>query len=473
MTGSRFGNWLLQDELGRGAAGVVYRATAFEERPGEPKTAAVKVLDARFSRDTAFVERFPGEMLSLHRLTHPNIARFHDAGVQAGLVYYAQELADGTDLATRVKAEGPLDWTTCVFRVAVQAARALKHAHHRSILHRDLKPSNLILDTVGTLKVTDFGVAKFLVTPPLALPVEAMGSVCYAAPEHFTGKPLTRRSDLYALGGVLYTLVCGRPPFVAATAAEYMHRHCYMLPDRPINFVPKLPVEVDELICNLMMKDPARRYASAAALLEDLEHVRGKLERKGDRVYLPPDIVDPTGQHAPLDLNATSPALAANDDGRRRERIVRGITLLAGFLLVVGIIGYALFRPKPSAEELWTAAQPLVTSDNPDDWDKAREEFLDKLERWHPEAYQNEIKEIKRRISDRRELKRALNAGQQIQIGSEAERLYRRGLAHLQTGDPDAAREVWTKLIEEFRETASESRFVTLAETGIRILDKR
>src|SRR5262245_15218232 len=168
MTGTRMGNWRLEAELGRGPGGAVFRARALDPKPGEADVAAVKVLDAALGRDPAFLERFPGEMLALRRLTHPNLARFYDAGVQAGLAWYASELAPGQDLAATLKAhaktaaEPGLNWTTSVFRIAVQAARALKHAHHRSILHRDLKPSNLMLAGDGTLKVTDFGVAKVL-----------------------------------------------------------------------------------------------------------------------------------------------------------------------------------------------------------------------------------------------------------------------------------------------------------------------
>lgn len=466
MVGMRFGNWMLQEELGRGASGVVYRAQAFEAKSNEPTRAAVKVLNAGFSRDAGFGDRFPGEMLGLHRLTHPNLARFYDSGVQAGLVYYASELAPGLDLARLLKEHGPYDWATGAFRVAVQAARALKHAHHRSILHRDLKPSNLVLFDDGTLKVTDFGVAKMFNIPPLALPAEPMGSICYAAPEHFTGKPLTRRSDLYALGGVIYTLVCGRPPFHAATSAEYMHKHCYMLPDRPINFVPKLPVEVDELICSLLMKDPARRPASAAALLDELERLRGRLERKGEKVFLPPDMIDPTGLHAPLET--LPPATADNDTHRKSERLLRAAFLLAAFVVVVGVILFAFFRPRPSAEQLWGKAQPLLQSDSPDDWDRAREQYLDPLERWHPGAYRTEVDSVKQRIYDHRELKRAVAAGNTVKIGSEAERRYRRGLAFMQNGDTAAAREAWTALIMDFPD---EKRWVSLAGDGLKLLE--
>lgn len=467
MIGARFGNWILREELGRGTRGTVWRADAFEVREGEPATAAVKVLDFSLAREPTFQQRFPGELLALHRLTHPNLARFYDAGVQSGLVYYAAELAPGRDLAALLRDKTDLPWQRIFFRIAVQAARALKHAHHRSILHRDLKPANFILAEDGLLKITDFGVAKAFGEPPLALPAEPMGTACYLAPEHFTGKPLTRRSDLYALGGVLYTLVCGRPPFHASTAAEYMHKHCYMLPDRPMHFVPRLPVEIDELICALLAKDPARRPATAAAVLDDLEKMQTRLERKGETVLGPPQMIDPTGIHAPLDFAAVKPLRAENDSTRRRERMLRAGLLTLLFALVAGAILFAFLRPRPSAEALWSRAAELIASENPDDWDTARDDYLAKLERWHPEAYVAEREAARRSILDRRELRRAILAGENASPTSAAERLYRRGLAFAQIGERESARQEWSRLIAEHATDPAERRWVTLAEIGL------
>lgn len=473
MLGSRVGNWLLEAELGRGTFGAVYRARALEIREGEPATAAVKVLDAAISREPAFQERFPGEMLALRRLTHPNIARYYDAGVHAGIVYYAAELVPGRDLAA-ILAEAPqgLGWAA-VHRIVLQAARALKHAHHRSILHRELKPANLILCDDGTLKVTGFGVAKVLNVPAMSLPPAAMGAICFLAPEHFTGKPITRRSDLYSLGAVLYALVCGQPPFRAGTAAEFMHKHCYMLPDRPINFVPNLPPDVDELICTLISKDPSRRPASAAALLDDLDRLRGRLERRGERVLPPPDVEDPTGTHAPLAPQST--LVAVKDPPRQRSRAnVLQVALLLGMLaIVIGLILYAFFRPRPGAEELWNAAQPLLASDNPADWDRARDEYLEPLERWHPEAFRDELAAAKQRLADQREIVRALRAAENIEAGSEAERLYRRGLALAQNGEMIQARSVWQALAAVYAHSPADQRWVRLAEFGVRFADAR
>ena len=164
----------------------------------------------------------------------------------------------------------------------------------------------MILAPDGSLKVTDFGVAKAFNLSPLSLPADAWGTAGFVAPEYFTGKPFTRRSDLYALGGLLYCLVTGRPPYPAGTLAELMHKHCYVLPDRPAQFVPKIPPELDDLICDLLAKDPGRRSGSAAAVLADLDAVRGRVERKGETVPWPADPGD-TAMHAALAETSPGP----------------------------------------------------------------------------------------------------------------------------------------------------------------------
>jgi hypothetical protein len=428
MNGTRIGNWVIETEIGRGGMGTVYRARAADPTGDQPAVAAVKLLTHPLTRETAFQSRFTAEMLGLRRLTHPNIARLYECGVHAGLAYYAAEYVAGTDCGTLLKqrekaADAPgLGWREEVLSIAAQAARALKHGHHRSLLHRDLKPSNLLLTHDGHLKVTDFGVAKVYNLSPLALPADPTGTAGYLAPEHFTGKPLTRRSDLYALGGVLYTLLTGRPPFAAATAAEFMHKHCYMLPDRPANFIPKLPPEVDELVCELLAKDPGRRPASAAAFLEDLDRVRGKLERKGERIVVPPDPGDPTGTHAALtDAAAAGGSAAAATD--RRERLLKAAGLGTLLLLAVGVILFVFFRPRPPADELWAAAQPLLQSEDPNDWDKAIDDYLDPLARWHPNEYADEVKAERARIAARKEIHRIIVQGAKERYATEGERL--------------------------------------------------
>src|SRR5438874_413607 len=252
MIGARVGNWYLEAELARGPHGAVYKARGFDD---PDRRAAVKVLTNPTARDPAFLQRFPAEMLALQRLDHPNVAKYYDSGVHGGLPYFAAELVEGTDGA-RLLEGGRRPWRV-VLALAVQAARALKHGHNRNVLHRDLKPAHLMLAADGTLKVLGFGLAR--VVPPALGPVPVIGSAAYLPPETASGKPPTRRSDFYSLGGVLYTLLTGRPPFAAATLVELTHKQCYALPERPGMIVPDLPPEFDEFVCTLLDKNPSRR----------------------------------------------------------------------------------------------------------------------------------------------------------------------------------------------------------------------
>ena len=468
MTGTRLGSWLLGVKLGRGPLGTTFRAvsTTYSTR-----TAAVKVLTHPTAATPEFLARFPGEMLALKRLTHPNIAELYDSGVHAGLAYYASELVPGTDVATLVKAgkkgdEPGLGWKETVLSVAAQTARALRHAHHRSILHRDLKPSNLILTPDGTLKVTDFGVAKVFGLSPLTLAPDAYGTAGYLAPEFFTGRPLTRKSDLYALGGLLYLLLTGRPPYTAATTAEFLHKHCYVLPDRPLQFVSKLLPEFDELVCVLLSKDPNRRPASAVAVLDELDQIRGKAERKGEKVTWPPD-----------PGTATMPALGDVDPTAARDEWDRPLPLLsrpsvvlplfAAFVLIVLTIW---FWPRPSADELIAAARPLVASTDPDDWDTAEDKYLTPLASRYPDQFADEVKAARTRIRDLKRMQRAVGDGKKAAFESDAERRYARGLAFAQVGDLPAAKGEWEAVIAAGPESA---RWVKLATAALAELEKK
>ena len=471
MTGTRLGGWLLGDELGRGLLGTTFRATATAD---PSRTAAVKVLTHPAASTPEFLARFPGEMLPLKRLSHPNLATYYDFGVQANLAYYATEWVDGTDIGTLVKArksgdEPGLGWKEVVLSVAAQAARALRHGHHRSILHRDLKPSNLILTADGTLKVTDFGVGKVLAVSPLTLPPDPFGSAGFLAPEHFTGKQLSRRSDLYALGGVLYLLLTGRPPYTAATTAEFLHKHCYVLPDRPIQFVPKLLPEFDDLVCALLSKDPGRRPASAVAVLDELNQIRGKTERKGERVTWPPEV----GTETMPALADDAPGPADSDTWERPVPLLsRPSIVLPLFLAFAAVVLLLWFWPRPSAEELIAGARPLLKSDDPDDWDAAEDQYLTPLATRYPDQFADEVRAARVRVRDLKKLKRAVGDGKVVAFESDAERRYARGLALMQVGDTDAAKEEW-RAVRAFAGVESAARWVALAEVALAEIEKK
>lgn len=443
---------------------MVYQARGYDD-PG--RRAAVKVFTAAAARDPALAQRFAAEMLPVQRLDHANIARFYDSGIHAGLPYTACEWVDGQDLA-RLLETGRRPWRE-VLSVAVQAARALKHAHNRNVLHRDLRPGHLMLTADGTLKLLAFGVARVL--PPVpAGPLTPLGPAAFQPPETANGKPYTRRSDFYALGAVLYALATGRPPFAAASWVELLHKQCYTLPERPALLVPDLPAELDELICVLLDKNPARRPATAAHLLDELERIRGKLERKGERLDWPAKLTPDTAE-APA-LTEPADATVPPDRGPGRPLLKRPLVVVPLFLAVVAALVFAFTRPKSSADELFAAAQPLLASDNPDDWERAFEYYLDPLAWRYPDRYTEEIMAARQRLRDHRELKRALAEGAKADPRSVAERAYWRGLRLAQVGEMMAARRVWSALVQAFAAVPSESRWVELARVGLAALDR-
>jgi hypothetical protein len=461
MIGARVGNWYVETEIGHGPLGVVYRARGFDD---PERRAAVKVFTE--ARDPAAVQRFTAELLPLQRLDHANIARTLDSGIHGGLAFVASELVDGTDCAKLLEA-GRRPWRE-VLSVAVQAARALKHAHNRNVLHRDLKPAHLVLTPDGTLKVLAFGIAKVFPPPPSHVP--AIGSSAYLPPETASGKPLTRRSDLYSLGGVLYTLVTGRPPFAANSVVELMHKQCYTLPERPAMLVPDLPPELDEFICVLLDKNPTRRPANAAAVIEELERLRGKLERKGEKLAWPAKLTPDTAETPALPALLGGTGDGHESEPEARPLLKRPLVVIPLFLLAVAALVLPFAWPSKSAEELFTAAQPLLASDDPDDWDAAFEKYLDPLARKYPDRYKEEIAAARAKARDVRDLRRAVADGAKPESRSAAERAYLRGLRLARDGETAEARAAWEGVVQTFGPVEAERRWVDLARAGLKLL---
>ena len=453
---------MLGAELGRGPAGVVYRAESAAD-PG--RAAAVKLFTHPAALAPGVGAKFPADFLGLKRLGHPNIVAYYDAGVHDGRPWFAAELVAGTDAGALVKArvkkpgEPGLAWADDVLRIAVQVARALKHGHHRSLLHRSLKPSNLLVTPDGVVKVTDYGMAKLVPIPVADLPVDPWGTAGFLAPEQFTGKPLTRKSDLYALGGVLYALVTGRPPFPAASIAEFVHKHCYTLPDRPASFAPDMPADLDDLICLLLAKDPNRRPASPAAVIDELEQIKAKVERKGHRIAWPADPGDGSG---PLPALTDAAESWTDSPSRDRPLMARPLVVLPLFALLVAVAATLYFSPKPTADELYAAAQPLVASADPADWDRAAE-YLDPLSTRFPDAYPAEVAAARITLQDKRQLRRALGDAAKARPGSPAEFAYLRGLKLAEAGDTAGARREWERVGKVFGPVGAERRWVALA----------
>ncbi|MFJ7194843.1 MULTISPECIES: serine/threonine-protein kinase [unclassified Streptomyces] len=256
--------YLLEEPLGRGATGTVWRArqreTAGAEAAvaGEPgETVAIKVLKEELANDADVVMRFLRERSVLLRLTHENIVRTRDLVVEGDLLALVMDLVDGPDLHRYLRENGPLTPVAAALLTA-QIADALAASHADGVVHRDLKPANVLLDERdGRMHpmLTDFGIARLADSPGLTRTHEFVGTPAYVAPESAEGRPQTSAVDIYGAGILLYELVTGRPPFAGATALEVLHRHLSEEPRRPST----VPAPLWTVIERCLSKDPDRR----------------------------------------------------------------------------------------------------------------------------------------------------------------------------------------------------------------------
>ena len=243
--------------VGRGGMGEVYRADDLELG----QAVALKFLPKGMLGDQAALERFRGEVRNARQIAHPNVCRVYDIGEHEGRTFLSMEYIDGEDLASLLRRIGRLP-AAKANELAQQICAGLAAAHSRQILHRDLKPSNILVDGRGHAHITDFGLAVRTSDDT----GESVGTPAYMAPEQFRGDPATPRTDLYALGLVLYELYTGKRPFEGASFSECRQQHLTAVPQPPGEKVRDLEPGVEAIILRCLEKDPAKRPASAVAV---------------------------------------------------------------------------------------------------------------------------------------------------------------------------------------------------------------
>jgi serine/threonine-protein kinase len=472
MIGTQLGRWVVDRELGKGAMGSVYHAYAADD---SAEVRAIKVLSADLLRNPDARQRFNRETDVLCNLDHPNIVRFDGAGSDGETLYYVMEYIAGPDCETRARQVVRWPWSE-VLDLAIQVTKGLKYAHDQGVVHRDLKPANILLQPNGSTfeaKIADFGVARFFSQGNLTGSGQFIGTALYMAPEQAAGKPATKKSDFYSLGCVLYTLLTGRPPFNGNSIAELVHKHQFIQPERPSRLLVDLPHDVDEIIMQMLSKDPSQRPGDGSVLLKRLESIRGKLVRKHnltDTAFRQPGSKPELnlGTWPPSEENVTS----ASPEPSPVSKLIRGGILLVGVMVCVGLIVFAFNRPKTTAEELFARAEPLMKSDNPADWDKAWKDYLEPLTQRYPDhAHKAEVEAFRQMMDDWARQRRVAGRGNQRTKTSEAQRFYELGLSKIQAGDTDGGRKIWKSLTESFGEVVSERRWVLLAERGLTDID--
>jgi serine/threonine-protein kinase len=267
--GTTFNGYRITSVLGRGGMSVVYAA----EHLRLGRTVALKVLSQSLAADETFRERFSRESQLAASLDHPNIVPIYDAGEAEGFFYIAMRHVEGSDLGTLIEREGPLSLGQTLFYIE-QVASALDQAHEQGLIHRDVKPANvLIARPSDRVFLTDFGIVKQLSTKGLTKPAFFLGTYEYSAPEQIEGKDVDRRTDLYALGCILYECLSAEPPFKGDTESSLIKAHLSDPPPRLAEKRPDVPLAVTDIILTAMAKRKEDRYPTCGELVRTLRAV--------------------------------------------------------------------------------------------------------------------------------------------------------------------------------------------------------
>ncbi|GGV09348.1 Stk1 family PASTA domain-containing Ser/Thr kinase [Lactobacillus acetotolerans] len=269
------------DTLGEGGMANVYLAEDIILQ----RKVAVKILRLDLQKEPQTLARFQREALATSELSHPNIVSVLDVGTDHGLPYMVMEYVDGPNLEEYIQKKSPLDLHE-VIRIMDQILSAMTLAHKHNVIHRDLKPQNVLMDKKGNIKIADFGIAVALNQSSITQTNSAMGSVHYMSPEQTRGGLVTKQSDIYSLGIILYELITGKVPFNGDTPVAIALKHA----QEPIPSIrkkdPKVPQALENVVLKATAKDPRDRYASAQGMKADLDTSLDP-SRKDEPVFVP------------------------------------------------------------------------------------------------------------------------------------------------------------------------------------------
>lgn len=341
------GRYEIHELLGVGGMAYVYKAYDNIEK----RWVAIKILKEELAGNSDFLRRFRNESKAIAVLSHPNIVKVYDVSFGDRIQYIVMEYIDGITLKQYIEQQGEIKWREALY-FTVQILRALQHAHEKGIIHRDIKPQNIMLLEDGTIKVTDFGIARFSQAETQTMTDKAIGSVHYIAPEQARGGYINDKADIYSVGVMLYEMLTGQLPFVADNAVSVAIMQMQAEPTPPSRINPSIPKGLEEITMHAMEKNPAQRFPSAADMLEDVERFRRNPEivfhygEQVDRAYAgtSADIYGNVQQNAaPQKYNDNyeyEEEYVRSQNSNRASKIILGIVAAVVFVAVIVGIGY-------------------------------------------------------------------------------------------------------------------------------------
>ena len=330
------GRYEIHELIGVGGMAYVYKA--YDRVEG--RWVAIKILKEEFSNNSDFLRRFRNESKAIAVLNHPNIVKVYDVSFGDQIQYIVMEFIDGITLKEYIEQEGTIRWQEAV-HFTTQILMALECAHEKGIIHRDIKPQNIMLLQDGSIKVADFGIARFLQSETQTMTDKAIGSVHYIAPEQASGDYITDKADIYSVGVMLYEMLTGKLPFVADNAVSVALMQLQAKPVMPRELNPSIPRGLEQITMRAMEKNPVDRFQSAGEMLDDLDEFR-----RNPNIVFHYDLqtanarYDASRSMEAYDASRQPPAY--NDDYEYEEELVRSRRSAKGAMVVKGVLAAAI-----------------------------------------------------------------------------------------------------------------------------------
>lgn len=347
------GRYEIREIVGVGGMAVVYKA--YDNI--DDRIVAIKILKEEFLANEEFRRRFKNEAKAIAVLSHPNIVKVYDVSFGDRLQYIVMEYIEGITLKEYIEQQKVVNWKEAVHFVN-QILKALQHAHDKGIVHRDIKPQNIILLQDGTIKVSDFGIARFSRGDTRTMTESAIGSVHYISPEQARGEITDDKADIYSVGVVMYEMLTGQLPFQSDNAVSVAIMQMQQEAKRPREINPDIPLGLEQITLRAMQKNAKDRYQSASEMLLDLDEFRKNPSIKFDYNYFvdsePTRFVDPKRvppTKAPADAVKTEPEETEEEDKEPSKTMPIIFGVIAGLVVIVAIfVGVFLGRNAKKVE---------------------------------------------------------------------------------------------------------------------------